>query len=178
LLTETIAGESRSVAGHWVFISVNPGTSGYIWTTSDESGRYTAQVPPGRAFVGAWHLPDRQQRCLASATVTRDTALDVEVVPSGTVQPLPPAPRPTITGIVYETDAQGRRPLRDVWVSLDALPFQEVPVAVTQTDESGRFVLCRVNAPVGLVVSDTEHNPFFQLLNGVGDMSLEIELSR
>jgi hypothetical protein len=83
-----------------------------------------------------------------------------------------------ITGFVYEETPQGRIPLRDIWVSVDALPFLEVPVAVTQTDDVGRFFLCRMNAPVGLVVSGIGYQTWSRLIPGTSDLDLEIELRR
>ena len=49
-------------------------------------------------------------------------------------------------------------------------------VAVTQTDEAGRFFLCRVNAPVWMGVSSRQE--WFQTLPGTGDLFFEIELRR
>jgi hypothetical protein len=65
-----------------------------------------------------------------------------------------------------------------VYVTLGAVPYLEVPVATTQTDDAGRFFLCRVNAPVGLVVGGIGYQPWSQLIPGTGDMDLEIELRR
>jgi hypothetical protein len=49
-------------------------------------------------------------------------------------------------------------------------------VAVTQTDEGGRFFLCRANAPVWMGVSSRQE--WFQLISGTGDSFFEIELRR
>jgi hypothetical protein len=82
-----------------------------------------------------------------------------------------------ITGFVFEATPQGRNPLRGVHVSVDA--SSDVWVAYTQTDDTGRFFLCRVNAPVQMVVSaGNGYQDWWQSIPGTGDMALEIELRR
>jgi hypothetical protein len=82
-----------------------------------------------------------------------------------------------ITGFVFEATPQGPHPLRGVHVSVDA--SSDVWVAYTQTDDAGRFFLCRVNAPVQMVVSaGNGYQDWWQSIPGTGDMVLEIELRR
>jgi hypothetical protein len=89
----------------------------------------------------------------------------------------PVAGSPLITGFVYETTAQGRNPLRGVHISVDA--STDAWVAYTQTDEKGRFFLCRVNAPVQMVVSSGKgHRDWWQSIPGTTDLVLDIELER
>lgn len=180
IASETVGGNSRPLADRTVllWVSTPGGGGGWAQASTDRNGRYMAHVPPARVFVTAWHPPDQHQPCLASAAIDGDTTLDVHVVPTGSTSTSIVKESPLITGIVYETTAQGRMPLRGIYVSLDALPFLEVPVATTQTDETGRFVLCRVNAPVGLVVSGNGYQPWSQLISGTSDASLDIELRR
>jgi hypothetical protein len=80
-----------------------------------------------------------------------------------------------ITGLVYETTAQGRQPLRGVVVWLEA-GANGYLVAVTQTDDTGRFFLCRVNAPVWMGVSSREE--WFESVAVTADTFFEIELGR
>jgi hypothetical protein len=80
-----------------------------------------------------------------------------------------------ITGFVYETTSQGRKPLPGVVVWLEA-GLNSYLIAVTQTDEAGRFFLCRVNAPVWMGVSS--YQEWFQAIPGIGDHFFEIELRR
>jgi hypothetical protein len=140
---------------------------------TDGNGRYTAEVPKRRVFVTA--NVGALQPCTANATVDRDTTIDVQVVPPGSTFTAPPESGPTITGVVYETTPQGRRPLRgvDVWLETG---FDGWLVANTQTDGLGRFLLCRVNAPVRMFVSS--RRDFEQTIFGAIDMSFEIELKR
>jgi hypothetical protein len=147
---------------------------------TDQNGRYTAQVPKSRVFVKANGWSDasamftERQPCLASAAVDNDTNIDVQVVPAGQPSTSPPAASPMITGFVYETTPQGRKPLRGVGAWLEVGFGDSYPVAITQTDEAGRFFLCRVNVPVRMGVSS--YQDWFQSIPGTGDMFFEIEL--
>ena len=179
VVSETVDGVSRPLAGRTVHLWISqPGTGWAQSSTTDQNGRYTAQVPRARVFVSGWHPPDQEQPCLASAVVDKDTTIDLQFVPAGRSLTPPPAASPMITGLVYETTPQGRNPLRDVYVGLDA--SIDVPVALTQTDDAGRFFLCRVNAPVVLSVGvdPNRHQPWSQSIPGNGDMFFEIELRR
>ena len=180
ILSESFDGVSRPLAERPVILWVSQNRSGWTMSsTTDHTGRYTVQVPDSRVFASAWHPPDQQQPCLASAVVTSDTTIDVQVVPTGRSLTPSPAASPMISGFVYETTPQGRRPLRGVYISVDAVPYLEVYVATTQTDDTGRFVLCRVNSPVGLVVGAIGYQPWSQVwVPGTSDSVLEIELER
>jgi hypothetical protein len=177
VVVEAIDGDLRPIAGRRLHLWMAPvgGLGGWAQSAiTDDHGRYVAEVASARVFVNAWHPPDQEQPCLASAAVNGNTTLDVQVVPSGTF--VTTARGPTISGFVYEATPQGRRPLSGVFATLDAVPFIEVPVATTQTDAAGRFVLCRVDTPVGLAVSGPGYAPWFQSIPGTGDMTLDIEL--
>jgi hypothetical protein len=160
----------------WIWIE-QLNTSRTEWVTTDQNGRYAAQVPKARVFVSAWHPPDQQQPCLATAAVDTDTTLDVEVQPVRSPATPPAAGSPLITGFVYETTPLGRIPLRGVHVSVDA--STDAWVAYTQTDDAGRFYLCRVNAAVQMVISSGNgHQDVWQSIAATSDMALEIELKR
>jgi hypothetical protein len=178
ILSETVDGISRPLAGRQVFVRIeHPNEARTLSVTTDQNGRYSAQVPRARVFVSAWHPPDQQQPCLASAAIDKDTTLDVEVVPVRSSPTPPAAGSPLITGYVYERTPQGRNPLRGVHVSVDA--STDVWVAYTQTDDTGRFFLCRVNTPVQMVVSSGNgHQDWWQSIPGITDMVLDIELIR
>jgi hypothetical protein len=107
--------------------------------------------------------------------VNQDTTIDLHVVPVGSSLTPPAAAGPMITGLVYETTAQGRQPLRGVVVWLEA-GANGYLVAVTQTDDTGRFFLCRVNAPVWMGVSSREE--WFESVAVTADTFFEIELGR
>ena len=178
-VSELRDGRRLPIPGRTVHLWVAPAGQLGGWAqsaTTDQDGRYVADVVSGRVFVNAWHPPDQQQPCLASTAINGHATLDVQVVPSGTFASEPAGP--TLTGFVYETTPEGRRPLSGIYATLDAVPFIEVPVATTQTDSAGRFVLCRVDTGVGLSVSAAGYTPWFGLIPGTGDMALEIELKR
>jgi hypothetical protein len=197
-VTETVNGVSRPVAGSKVDLYFS-GTCGPpanlragcdlggVFST-DHNGRYTAQVtvlPKTRVFVaGAGLHASGHQPCLASALVDKDTTIDVQVIPLGSSSTPPPAAGPMITGFVYETTPQGRNPLRGVWAWLEVGVGDSWWVAQTQTDDAGRFFLCRVNAPVRMVVSSHQDMvvsgyPYgVEFIPGTGDMFFEIELKR
>jgi hypothetical protein len=179
IVSETVDGVSRPLAGRTVHLWISqPDTAWAQSSTTDHNGRYAAQVPKAQVFVSGWHPPDQQQPCLASATVDKDTTIDVQFVPAGSSLTPPAAANPMITGLVYETTPQGRNPLRGLYVELDAAG--DVPVALTQTDDAGRLFLCRVNAPVvlGVGIDPNRHQPWSRSIPGTGDMFLEIELKR
>lgn len=174
ILSETVAGVSYPLAGRKVILWTRTST---VSVSTDESGRYTAQVPKSQVFVSAWHPPDQQQPCVASAAVDQNTTIDVEVVPVGSSSMPASAVSPMISGFVYEMTPQGRNPLRGVHVSVDAA--LDAWVAYTRTDSAGRFLLCSVNAPVQIVVSaGNGYQDWWQSILGTGDMSFEIELRR
>jgi hypothetical protein len=176
----TVDEISRPIADRLVWIWVEPpdrnGGRGQTSAT-DLNGRYTAQVPArSRAFVWASTSSFDQQPCIVSATVDKDTTLDVQVFLHGNFPKPPSAAGPLITGFVYQTTPQGRSPVRaniQLGLSMDNY------VAWARTDEGGRFLFCRVNTPVvmeaaGLGVSGS----FSQPIPGTGDMFVEIELGR
>jgi hypothetical protein len=207
ILSETVNGVSRPLAGRQVHLYIsgtcgppaNLGSgcrveSGRQPFLTDHNGRYTAEVPKSRVFVKAngWSSASamftERQPCLASAAVDNDTNIDVQVVPAGQPSTSPPAASPMITGFVYETTPQGRNPLRGVDVWLEA-GYEGYSVADTQTDDAGRFFLCRVNhSPVQWELAHTPVLMYVflsgyqrvgsQAIPGTGDMFLEIELKR
>jgi hypothetical protein len=176
-LFETVDGTSRPLAARQVrLLTINAQIEKEDAYFTDDNGHYTARASPGsRVFAYARDTTGPWQPCLASAVVNRDTSLDVHVVPQGNSLLPPPGASPLITGFVYETTAQGRRPLRGVVAWLEA-GVNSYGVAVTQTDEGGRFFLCRANAPVWMGVSSRQE--WFQLIPGTGDSFFEIELRR
>jgi hypothetical protein len=123
------------------------------------------------------------QPCLAAARVENDTTIDAQVFPIGTSTTPPPAAGPMITGVVYETTPQGRKPLQGVWAWLQVGATDSWWIASTQTDEAGRFFFCRVNAPVQMIVSSFDEmaaggSESAFAIPGTRDMFFEIELKR
>jgi hypothetical protein len=185
-LVETVDGVSRRLAARQVRlfgIHVESCGAGCVnekeredTFITDDNGQYTARVPSkSRVFAYARDVSAPWQPCLASAVVDKDTTIDVHVTPVGSSLTPPAAASPMITGFVYETTPQGRRPLPGVvaWLEVSVSSFL---VAVTRTDESGRFFLCRVNAPVLMGVSSRDE--WLKAVPGTADLNFEIELRR
>jgi hypothetical protein len=204
-VSEIVDGTSRPVAGRRVDIYMSGICEQIIpgrdcarekaeVVDTDQNGRYTVQVqvPDSRplslkplVFVtGAGLHALGQQPCLASAPVDKDTTIDVQVFPIGRSSTPPPAAGPMITGFVYETTPQGRKPLRGVWAWLEVGYGDLYWVARTQTDDAGRFFFCRVNAEVRMGVSGYQdmvvagYKDGVAFIPGTGDILFEIELRR
>jgi hypothetical protein len=177
VVSKTVNGISRPVAHRQVHLWIQVSNGGFTRVVAtDASGRFTTDLPPGRVFANAMHPPDEHQPCLAGAVVNRDTTIDVQLLPIDGPSAPPSAASPLITGFVYESTPEGRKPLRDIHISVDAA--NDVWVAYTKTDDEGRFFLCRVNAPVQMVVSGNGYQDRWQSIPGTDDMQLEIELRR
>jgi hypothetical protein len=199
-VSETVNGVSRPVAGRKVDLYISPticdsgqpnkpcmSENGAVVET-DQNGRYTAPVtvlPKTRVFVaGAGIHAAGQQPCLASALVDKDTTIDVEVFPVGSSLTPPPSASPMISGLVYETTPQGRKPVRGVVAWLEVGWADAFPTAKTQTDDAGRFFFCRVNAALRMGVSTYQdmvaagYTGGVAHIPGTGDMFFEIELRR
>jgi len=199
-VTETVNGVSRPAAGRKVDIYISPTIcdsgqpnkpclpeNGAVVET-DQNGRYTAPVtvlPKTLVYVaGAGIHAAGQQPCLASALVDKDTIIDVEVFPVGSSLTPPPSASPMISGLVYETTPQGRKPVRGVVAWLEVGWADAYLAAKTQTDDAGRFFFCRVNAPVRMGVSRYQdmvaagYKDGVAFIPGTGDMFFEIEVKR
>jgi hypothetical protein len=173
-------GGSRALAGRTVWLWIEQGSGSRIvrgWSQSavtDPSGRYTSHVQEGRVYVGAWERGERQP-CLAAADVRSDTTLDVEIIPAGSAAPQTLA-GPIVRGTVYETTPEGRNPLPNASIEVDA--SVDAYVGYTETDDAGRFLLCRVDKPVRIGISHPGHQPAWRSLPGTADMVIDIELRR
>jgi hypothetical protein len=171
-------GGSRPLAGRtvWLWVEQEAGPRSSRGSSqsavTDSSGRYTSRVPESRVYVSAWQRGE-QQSCLAAADVRSDTTLDVEISPAGSATPLTPA-GPFVSGTVYETTPQGRKPLPDASIWLDA--SIDAYVGYTETDDAGRFLLCRVNKPVRMDVYRPGYQSAWRPLSGTADMVIDIEL--
>jgi hypothetical protein len=107
--------------------------------------------------------------------VDRDTTLDVQVFPAGSVDSSPGV-KQLITGSVYETTPNGRRPIAsaDVWLDLSSDAY----IANTETDASGRFTFCGVWTPVRVDVSREGYQGGSAFFVPGGERAFEFELKR
>ena len=200
LQTHTLAGRvvegtaqgARPIAGARILINIFPPPgifprpSSSRSSVSDSEGRYVVGDLPHRHAVvltaGSPYVRGRLQPCAAPATMDADAVLDVELVSSAT------APRtihgsPTISGVVHEFSAEGRRPISGASVGYEAVCWTgEFPHAWTETDSSGRYELCRLPsadiADSGCIVAFAAgRSAASRLLDVRGDMVIDIDLS-
>jgi hypothetical protein len=146
--------------------------------TTDANGRYTASVPDSRVSVAAWSRAELQP-CLINAEVRTDTLLDVQVVPVAEAQSVAArqlqSEGPIVSGQVYEMTPGGKRPVPGADVIVDI--SVDAYYAFTKTDVVGRFLLCRINAPIRIDVGTTGYQWESRFLPGAST-DLEIELRR
>jgi hypothetical protein len=184
-VSEFIDGVSRPVSAVTVWLWLEQRTPQSIMGSAqsaitDQAGRYTLSVPDSRVFASSGK-PGALQMCLATTEVRSDTTLDVELISerdtlSGRIPDYWRLAHPLVTGVVYESTATGRLPLSNVAIFVDVLV--DVYQAFTKTDESGRFFLCRVNAPIRMDFDLAGYQGTSRSAGGDVDANLEIELTR
>jgi hypothetical protein len=183
---ETTAAGVQPVAGVGILRELrNSGrlTGDTGWTT-DATGRYAIDgLPSGSrvavaVFTGAWHQP-----CAATATMTGDTTLDIEIarITGGRLPSFQTLrTSPTLSGTLFRQEADGRRRP----VALTEVNYTDqcrgLVLARTYTDADGRYSLCRLPISQGCVQvnlsTETDYN--FQNTPVViqGDTILDIEV--
>ena len=86
---------------------------------------------------------------------------------------------PLLTGTVFETTDQGREPVANAFVGLDANGGEGLVVATTLTDSDGRFVLCAVpHSELLFIFINKEGYEDFGRDGFAGASKLDIELRR
>jgi hypothetical protein len=124
---------------------------------------------------GAW----RNQPCAVDAVIRSNTVLDIELVADGGRGVS--AGSPTLTGVVYEMTAAGRKPIPTADVALIA-GCSGLLAPYTRTDAEGRYAFCRVPRGSACIFAALERfgGPWFserQVPTAVnGDTVLDIEL--
>ena len=167
------------VAGASVNVWVEQAFSGFHFGTieTDGQGRYkVSDLPDGFVLLYA-SKNGYSQPCAATATVSADTVLDIELVSDSTSQPPSKIASPTLSGVVFETTREGKRPVAGAGVAMEWFP--DLPTARTKSDSAGRYLLCSLpTGPIGIWVS----KPGYQATNvGVrfhGDTVFDIEIKR
>jgi hypothetical protein len=152
-ITEVVAGQAQPVAGVNVSAWVDQGASGYsyMWahgaTYSDAGGHYRLPyLPAASVTVQIWKDGYVQQCASPTVAVRGDVTLDLGIVarqnlsadPSG----VPPAAagQRVVSGLVFETTPDGRRPLAGAFIDFE--PVMDFPAATTTSDAQGRYLLC------------------------------------
>ena len=182
VVTELSAGGRHALAGAsvWLWVSLANGNGFRMRpAVTDSAGAYRfASVPDGDVIL----LADAEgfdQPCAAAArTVNRDTTtLNIDLV--SRTHPLPSlasAP-PTVSGVVFEMTADGRKPVPGALVTFESFP--DLVTAMTTSDDAGRYSLCML--PVGLGGISAWRSPFALTDLAVpvsGSIVLDLELKR
>jgi hypothetical protein len=136
----------------WQEDSVSGGgqTTGTI--TTNDQGRYVMNVGTNILRVrvtAATSTGVSYQPCAITLTPTAGLTRDVHVITDMALlgAHLPEAlleETPLLTGQVFETTADGRHPLANVWLTLNGLYGDDLILARTLTDSDGRFIFCDV----------------------------------
>lgn len=116
-------------------------------TATDAAGRYRfAGVPDGFFVLQAWKGIGFDQPCGATVHLTADATIDIELVPQDSPSLSMALGSPILSGVVFETTSEGRRPVPGARIFLggDIDPV----IATTTSNADGRYLLCRL--PVGV----------------------------
>lgn len=147
---------------------------------TDAAGRYSIPAVPADSlvFVTASSRSGLYQACAATARMTADAVLDVELVstaaPRRTIQG-----SPTLSGVLFETTPQGKTPIAGGWVYYD-WGCLDGAVASAPTDAQGRYELCRLPLPpLGRTCVTAGHQKRFKsvVFEFHGDKVLDIDLA-
>ena len=136
----------------WREDSVDGGGSTTGTITTNSQGRYLMNVGANILRVrvtAATSTGVSYQPCAITLTPTAGLTRDVHVITDIALlgAHLPDAllaETPLLSGQVFETTSEGRRPLANVWLTLNGLYGDDVILARTLTDSDGRFIFCDV----------------------------------
>lgn len=119
-----------------------------VEVTSDATGRYS--FSDVRQFGVTQVVVPAQptglfQACAVHPTIWGETTEDIELVQAGA--PPTTARSPTLSGVVFEDTATGRRPVSDLHIGFQSLAQStDSHDAATRTDSDGRYRLCNLQA--------------------------------
>ena len=153
---------------------------GSNWTLgqvgSDEFGRYELRgLAPGARLQVMAFKEGYFQQCAAEITLGERPHLDLPLVAEAnlsssrdSVPPSPPEFR-IVTGVVYEPTTEGRRGVANRLVFYEGFD----PVAVTRTDDQGRFLICGVPQSRTVLIAEAFGGGI--TVPPGGDVDIEIE---
>lgn len=166
------------MAGGRVFYWIESRVGGQIPVNS--SGRYDITGLAAAPIIRLTWMPgperlELHQPCPANVAMTAsDTKRDIEVVRLGS-----PGFRydsPTLSGMVYETTADGRRPLPHTRVIYSINNWDGFDV-YTDTDADGRYIFCRIPRGSGrLGAGDCNDAVFWFPVDVNGDTVVDADL--
>jgi len=153
-ITEMTSQGPRPVSGVSVSAWVDLGrlAYSYMWANgaraSDTAGRYElGNLPDGASVTVQIWKTDYVQQCAAPTfTASGPSTLDLRLVSKASVSadlatvPAPAQGFRNVSGVVYETTADGKRPVPGAPVDFE--PFEDFPAAITYSDAQGRYLLC------------------------------------
>jgi len=122
-------------------------------TKTDSQGRYSLAGVPGDSFVVAYAgASGYDQPCAATLTLRGDDVINLDLVniaggSGSSVGRSTAAVSPTLSGVVFETTAEGRRPIADAHVFF-YWRINALITATTRTDATGHYWLCRIPAAI------------------------------
>jgi len=158
--------------------------SGYArgGTQSGPDGKFTVTQLPSATIVLEGYAPGYDHPCANTVIFNGTTATEnIEVVAQS--HPLPDAAtrRPRITGTVYETTADGRKPIPGARVFFDPMGGMGLVAAITTTDANGRYAFCNVTPalPNWTQRIDAVKDGYVtngQDVNVVGDTELQLDI--
>jgi len=137
---------------------------------------------PSATIVLEGYAPGYDHPCANTVIFNGTTATEnIEVVAQS--HPLPDAAttRPRITGLVYETTADGRKPIPGARVFFDPMGGMGLVAAITTTDANGRYAFCNVTPalPNWTQRIDAVKDGYVtngQDVNVVGDTELQLDI--
>ena len=161
-------------------------------TLSDGAGRYTISgLPPlGPVWVStaqtwgdAFSAPYMHQ-CVTTVMIEGDATLDMTissttdlVALNASTGPTPPNSR-IVSGTVFEITANGRQPVRNVWVGWEASVMDGF-VAETRTDAAGHYRVCGLpRERITLSAAPAYGNVFYASVEPGSDAVVDIEMAR
>ncbi|MEJ7759266.1 MAG: carboxypeptidase-like regulatory domain-containing protein [Gemmatimonadaceae bacterium] len=145
---------------------------------SDTAGRYLFPLLPNALVVLQTYGGGYDQPCASIVELsTSSLTVDLEVVAQG--EPIfetAPA-QPALTGVVYETTAEGRRPLSGARVYFEFL--NDEIAATTTTDALGRYSLCRLpTSPAWVTPFKTGYITTGRSVSVSGLIEMDMEMKR
>lgn len=134
----------------WIDFGVPWGgmTTGPLLVKADGTYIYSVPMNTVRVFVNPGDIG--YQPCLMTTAITGNVSLDpIYVSDEGQLGANLPRElldrTPTLSGIVYEQTASGRRPVPNALLLLDAHGGDDLIVGSTRTDADGRYVFCNMS---------------------------------
>jgi hypothetical protein len=197
VITERFSGRPIQGATVWVwpftFAQVRGWPPGGMRTApSDGAGRYIVSglpslgpvwVSTAQTWGDTFNAPYVHQ-CVTTVTVEGDATLDLTIASTADLGALNAPTRPTsensrtVSGMVYEITANGRQPLRNIWVGWEASVMDGV-VAETRTDAAGHYRICGLpRERITLFAAPAYGSVFYASVDPGSDAIVDIEIAR